>query len=172
MDAVIAEASREERLEYLVQTYQGMLLRLCYICLRDVELARDATQETFLKAYRKMDSFSGNSSEKTWLSRIAINTCRSMQRSAWYRHTDRRVTPEELPLAAQAACTEDEMDLMCSIMMLPEKLKEVVLLHYWQEMTVSEIAQALGLAHASVSGRLKRARERLRGMLDGRDFHE
>lgn len=74
MDAVIAEASREERLEYLVQTYQGMLLRLCYICLRDMELARDATQETFLKAYRKMDSFRGNSSEKTWLSRIAINT--------------------------------------------------------------------------------------------------
>lgn len=95
-----------------------------------------------------------------------------MQRSAWYRHTDRRVTPEELPLATEGACTEEEMDLMCSIMMLPEKLKEVVLLHYWQEMSVSEIAKALGLAHASVSGRLKRARERLRGLLEGRDFHE
>lgn len=171
-DAGAAKVSREETLTRMVAEYQGMLLRLCYISLRDVELARDATQETFLKAYRRMDSFSGRCSEKTWLSRIATNTCRSMQRSAWYRHTERRITPEELPLAAEMACTEDEMDVMCSIMMLPEKLKEVVLLHYWQDISVSEMARTLGIAHASVSGRLKRARERLRGLLDGRDFHE
>ena len=171
MEAVTAaEFSREEALIRLVDEYQGMLLRMCYVCLRDIELARDATQETFLKAYRGMDSFSGRCSEKTWLSRIAINTCRSMQRTAWYRHTDRRITPEELPLAADVACTEDEMDVMQAIMALPEKLKEVILLHYWQEMSVGEIAQALGIAHASVSGRLKRARQKLRELLEGRDI--
>jgi len=172
MDAVTAAESREERLEGLVRKHQGMLLRLCYVCLQDMELARDATQETFLKAYRKMDDFRGSSSEKTWLCRIAINTCRSMQRTAWYRHVDRRVTPEELPLAGDGLCTEAEMDVMCAIMALPEKLKEVILLHYWQAMSVGEIAKVLGLAHTSVSGRIKRAQEKLRVMLDGRNEDE
>lgn len=172
MEAVKAvESSRDEALTRLVEKYQGMLLRLCYVCLRDMELARDATQETFLKAYRKLDGFNGRCSEKTWLSRIAINTCRSMQRSAWYRHNDRRVTPEELPMAAEAVCPEEDMDVMCAIMALPDKLREVILLHYWQEMSVGEIAQALGMAHASVSGRLKRARQKLRELLEGRNIH-
>ena len=172
MDAVKAAESREERLESLVRMYQGMLLRTCYVYLRDVELARDATQETFLKAYRKMDDFRGYSSEKTWLCRIAINTCRSMRRTAWYRHVDRRVTPEELPLVGENLCSEADLDVMCAIMALPEKLKEVILLHYWQEMPVGEIAKVLGLAHASVSGRIKRAQEKLRSMLNGRNEDE
>lgn len=172
MDAVTAAESREEKLERLVRVHQGMLLRLCCICLQDMELAQDATQETFLKAYRKMDSFRGSSSEKTWLCRIAINTCRSMQRTAWHRHVDRRVTPEELPLAGDEICTAEDMDVVRAMMALPEKLKEVILLHYWQEMPVGEIARALGLAHASVSGRIKRAQEKLRRMLDGRDEDE
>lgn len=172
MDAVTAAESREKRLERLVRTHQGMLLRLCCVCLKDTELARDATQETFLKAYRKMDGFRGNSSEKTWLCRIAINTCRSMQRRAWYRHEDRRVIPEELPLAGNESCTVEDLDVLQAVMALPEKLREVVLLHYWQEMPVGEIARVLGLAHASVSGRLKRAQERLHSLLDGRDEDE
>lgn len=172
MDAVTAAESREERLERLVRMHQGMLLRLCYVCLQDMELARDATQETFLKAYRKLDGFRGSSSEKTWLCRIAINTCRSLQRTAWHRHVDRSVTPEELPLAGDEFCTAEDMDVMRAIMMLPEKLREVILLHYWQEMTVGEISEALGLAHASVSGRIKRAREKLRSILDGREDDE
>ena len=172
MDAVTAEETREAKLERLVRTQQGMLIRLCYVCLQDMELARDATQETFLKAYRKMDGFRGCSSEKTWLCRIALNTCRSMQRTAWHRNVDRRITPEDLPLAEDVPCTETEMDVMCAIMSLPEKLKEVILLHYWQAMPVGEIAKVLGLAHASVSGRIKRAQEKLRDMLDGRAENE
>ncbi len=172
MDAVTAEETREAKLERLVRTQQGMLIRLCYVCLQDMELARDATQETFLKAYRKMDGFRGCSSEKTWLCRIALNTCRSMQRTAWHRNVDRRITPEDLPLAEDVPCTETEMDVMCAIMALPEKLKEVILLHYWQAMPVGEIAKVLGLAHASVSGRIKRAQEKLREMLDGRAENE
>lgn len=166
-----AESTRDAELIRWVEAYQGMLLRMCYVCLQDLELARDATQETFLKAYRAQAGFRGRCSEKTWLSRIAVNVCRSMQRTAWYRHTDRRVTPEDLTLSAEAVCTEDEMDVMQAIMALPEKMKEVILLHYWQDMSVGEIAQALGIGHASVSGRLKRARQKLRELLEGREIH-
>ena len=65
---------REERLNHMVLTYEKDLLRLCCVYLRDIELARDAVQETFLKAYRRMDQFEGKASEKTWLMRIVINT--------------------------------------------------------------------------------------------------
>ena len=85
---------------------------------------------------------------------------------------DRRITPEELPLAGDEFCTAEDMDVVRAIVMLPEKLREVILLHYWQEMTVGEISEALGLAHASVSGRIKRAREKLRSILDGREDDE
>ncbi len=161
--------TREQRLTHMVEAYQGMLLRVCYVCLKDMQQAQDATQETFLKAYRELDRFREASSEKTWLIRIAINTCRSMQRSAWFRHTDRRITPEDLPLAAGTAVDDERLDLMCSLLKLPEKLREVTLLYYWQEMTVQEIAQILGIAHSSVSVRLQRAREKLHDLLEWRE---
>lgn len=160
--------SREMRLTRLVEAHQGLLLRICYVKLADAELARDAVQETFLKACRALDDFRGEASERTWLIRIAVNTCRSMKRSGWLRHNDRRITPEDLPLAADVSRDED-VDLMCSVMALPEKLREVILLYYWQNMNVTEIARALDLGQPAVSGRLARARTKLRAMLEGRE---
>ena len=154
----------------LVNQYQGMLLRMCYVYLRDQELAKDAVQETFLKAYRGLHSFRGECSEKTWLVQIAINTCKSMQRSAWLRHHDRRITPEDLPQTVTMTQEEDAW-IMCDIMQLPSKLKEVIMLYYWQEMNVNEIAQSLGVAQSTVSRRLKHARDKLHDVLDRRDQH-
>lgn len=57
-------------------------------------------------------------------------------------------------------------------MRLPRKLREVILLYYYQDMTVTEIAVSLGISQSSVSGRLKRAREKLRALLEGRDLCE
>lgn len=157
---------RDQTLVHLVKQYQGLLLRICYIYLRDMELAKDATQDTFLKAYRSLDSFRGECSEKTWLIQIAINTCRDIQRSAWFRHHDRSITPEDLPQAV--ALPDDDLDVMCDVMKLPSKLKEVIILYYWQNMNVNEIAQALGVTHSTVSNRLKHAREKLHDVLERR----
>ena len=99
---------------------------------------------------------------------IAMNTCRDMQRSAWFRHNDRRITPEDLPLAILPPDDDDDLDVMCDVMQLPSKLKEVVMLYYWQNMNVNEIAHALGVTHSTVSTRLKRAREKLHDVLERR----
>lgn len=159
---------RDQRLIQLVNQYQGLLLRMCFISLRDMELAKDATQDTFLKAYRSLDAFRGECSDKTWLLRIAVNTCRDMQRSAWFRHHDRRITPEDLPQAIRLPDDDDDLDVLCHVMRLPPKLKEAVLLYYWQNMNVNEIAQTLGVTHSTVSARLKRAREKLHDVLERR----
>ncbi|MBO5501664.1 MAG: sigma-70 family RNA polymerase sigma factor, partial [Clostridia bacterium] len=65
--------------------YGDAILRFCTLQLRDVKLAEDAAQDVFIKAWKAMDGFQGRSSEKTWLYRIAINTCRDYQRTGWFR---------------------------------------------------------------------------------------
>lgn len=100
--------------------------------------------------------------------RIAINTCRSIRRDRWFRFVDRSITPDALPL--QAASDADR-ELMEAIMNLPYKLKEVVLLYYYQGLTLREIAEALGVAASTISIRLKKACERLRYDLEGGQAH-
>ena len=161
--------NRDQIIIDLVDQYQGMLLRMCYVYLRDQELARDAVQETFLKVYRGLSTFRSESSVKTWLIQIAINTCKSMKRSAWWRYIDRRVTPEDIPQTVMMT-EEDDMDVMCDIMQLPSNLQEVIMLYYWQDMNVTEIAQTLGVSQSTVSRRLNHARNRLHDVLDRRCY--
>ncbi len=71
----------EEKLIQMVNAHQTALLRLCYAYLHDREAAKDAVQETFLKAYRGMNGFRKEASEKTWLARIAVNVCRDQKKA-------------------------------------------------------------------------------------------
>ena len=163
--------NRDRQFARLVEQYQTPLLRMCWLCLYDKTQAEDAVQETFLKVWRGMDSFRGEAGEKTWIMKIAMHTCVDMNRSGWFRFFNRRVTPETLPEAAVPFEERDD-DLTCAVLRLPLKLREVILLYYYQGMKVNEIADALGIAQSSVSGRLKRGRERLRDMLEGRGTNE
>lgn len=158
-------------LERLVLQYQLPLLRTCFLYLRDRTLAEDAVQETFLKAYRSLASFRGECSEKTWLMKIAMNTCCDLRRAHRLRRIDPRRIPELLPQAAEPFAPAEEA-LVTQVMQLPRKLREVILLYYYQDMTVTEIAVSLGISQSSVSGRLKRARGKLRALLEGRDLCE
>jgi len=155
---------REEMLRRLMTQYKNDLMRMSCAFLRDPALAEDAVQETFIKAYQAMTMFRGDSSEKTWLMRIAINTCRNIRRDAWFRYVDRSITPDILPL--QAASDKDRA-LLGAVMSLPYRHKEVVLLYYYQGLNLQEISDTLGVAASTVSTRLKKARERLHIELKG-----
>ena len=121
--------------------------------------------------YRNMESFRGECSEKTWVMKIAVNTCYSMNHSGWFRFFNRYVTPEMMPEEAVQTDEEDKQ-LVTAIAGLPLKLREVILLYYFQNLNVNEIAEALGISQSSVSGRLKRGRNRLKMMLEGRELDE
>lgn len=163
------DGHREAQLCHLMEKHERELLRTCYAILQDRQLAEDAVQETFLKAYRHLDAFRGESSEKTWLVRIAINVCNDLRRSRWFRLTDRRVTPEELP---EAACAPHDTALGDAILRLPRKQREAVLLYYYHGLTLEQTAGALGIRPASACTRLKRARARLKHLLEGDDPDE
>ena len=159
------------QLSKLAEAYQDELLKVCFIYLQDQQLAEDAVQETFLKAYKALPEFRGDSSPKTWLTRIAVNTCRDMHRKAWFRYIRQGEFPERIAAGSPDA-TDEVITVSAEIARLPEKLRVAVLLYYYQDMTVEEIAQTLGISQPSVSERLKRARERLRTALKGEYFNE
>ena len=160
--------ARASELERLVEQYQTAVLRTCYLYLCDRSQAEDAVQETFLKVYKGPDTFRGESSEKTWIMKIAMNTCYKMNHSGWSRFINRRVTPEMLP-ETSVPFEEKDDELTRAVIRLPIRLREVILLYYYQGLNVNEIAEALGISQPSVSGRLKRGRERLKDMLEGRE---
>ena len=165
------DSAQNHEFERIVNQYQKTLLHMCYLYLRDKALAEDAVQDTFIKVYRNMNGFRGDSSEKTWIMKIAMNTCHDIHRSNWFKMIDHRISPEMLP-EASVPFDKDEDDLVEAVMQLPIKLREVILLYYYQDMHITEIADSLNLSQSSVSGRLKRAREKLRTVLERRDFHE
>ena len=158
-----------QRLNELIIRYEKELLRLCCVILQDATLAQDAVQETFLKAYRSLPRFRGSCSEKTWLIRIAINTCRDMRTSAWQRHTDRRVSVDRLPHPIVPA-NETRLALMDALLALPRKEREAVLLHHYHGLTQKETAQALGITQPAVALRLKHAYAHLRQELEGAEL--
>ena len=159
-------SNHEEWLNRMVWQYERDLLRVCVVYLRDTPLAQDAVQETFLRAYRNLSAFRGDCGEKTWLMHIAMNVCKNYRKSAWYRFVDRRVPIEDLRMSSPPPSLE-RISLTTEIMRLPRKHMEVILLYYYQDMSVKEIAQALGISIAAVSERLRKARSRLHFALEG-----
>ena len=142
---------RDRIFERLVDQYQESVLRMCYYCLNDKSQAEDAAQETFLKLYRTLNQFRGDCGEKTWIMKIAIRVCYDMNHSGWFRFMNRSVTPEMLPGEAVTEEEKNDAELAEAVKKLPFKLREVILLYYYQGMNVNEIADALNISHSSVS---------------------
>ena len=150
--AAISRAEQDEWLAELMQTYGDDILRLCYVILQDRALAEDASQEVFLKAYKRLHTLRERKYAKTWLVSIAVNTCRDQLRAAWLRHTDRSVSLEE--------------------MALEPKYREVLLLHYYQNMDAAECARALRITVSGFYRRLKKAQARLKPELERGGLNE
>ena len=161
----------ETQLNNLILLYEKELLRYCCVILKDANLAQDAVQETFLKAYRGLRRFRGEGSEKAWLWRIAVNICRDMHKSAWQQHTDRRVVIENLPLPVSPP-DETHIALTDALLALPQKEREAILLHHYHGLTQKETARALGVTQPAVTLRLKKAYALLRYSLEGDEKNE
>ena len=148
----------------LMDQYGSGLLRMCALYLKDASLAQDAVQDTFLKAYRHLNTYRGEASEKTWLTSIAINVCRDYLRTAWFKHQSSRVSIDALPEASAEFAFPDDT-VLNEVMRLPRKYREVVLLRYYRELKLKECAEALSLPEGTVRSRLNRANRILKDRL-------
>lgn len=165
------DQAQRDRLERMVEQYEKDLLRICCMYLRDWKAAEDAVQETFFKAYRHLDTFRSDSSEKTWLIQIALNYCRDVHRSAWHRYIDPRIDMDKLPLSSPPP-SDDHLALTTAIMKLKPKYLETVLLYFYEGYPMKEIAAILHITEAAVSLRLKKAKQKLKAELEGGEANE
>ncbi len=157
--------SKREWLDAVMIRWEKPMLHLCFAYLGDTALAEDAVQETFFKAWKSFDRFRNDANEKTWLTRIAINTCKDLLKSSWMRHTDRSVTPDALP-EGSVPFEERDDTVTRAVMSLPLKIREAALLHWYQGMTLDEMTKALRLPRSTINYRLKKAKEMLKPELE------
>jgi RNA polymerase sigma-70 factor (ECF subfamily) len=133
--------------------------------------AEDVAQEVFLAALRNQKRFRGQSSLWTWLARITVNRCRTLGRRRWVFEKFAAATgwnatdADKVPVDEHAIREEQGAAVRRIVAGLPAKHREVIVLHYLEELPVSEIAKVLGLRRNAVEVRLSRARKLLEPLL-------
>jgi len=144
------------------------VFRLAYRMAGEDDLARDFTQETFVRVYQRLDQFRGESAFGTWLHALAVSVCLNGLRRR-ERHRKREVEMEGMDFAYDARRPEPDLKdrLKEAIDGLPEIYRTVFLMHDLEGFSHQEIAQALEMAEGTSKARLSRARARLREALGG-----
>lgn len=151
----MTDTERSQRTTELMTRYGTDIKRFCLLQLRDSSQAEDAAQDVFIKAWRALSTFRGDSSEKTWLLHIAANTCRDYQRTGWFRFMDRRVTPEDMERGTAFEFPDDSLSK--AITELPALLRQAVTLRYFEELSIREMTQVLGVSEATAKRRIRKA---------------
>jgi RNA polymerase sigma-70 factor (ECF subfamily) len=159
--------------EQLVHTYHPPIYRLASAMLDDPAEADEAAQEALITAIDRLDSFRGEASFSTWLYAIALNECRGRLRKRRARERLAQVLHAVLrldlspPVSVESAVIEQQqnMALWRAIQALPDKQREVILLRYYSELKIVEIARVLGITDRAVRARLRSANDRLRAVL-------
>ena len=171
---LVARVQRGDKSAYdvLVIKYQHKIIQLVNRYIKDPSEAQDVAQEAFIKAYRALGNFRGDSAFYTWLYRIAINTAKNYLLSRSRRYSDYQVDiqdAEQLENAAQLKGMDTPEHLLMSddnvevietaIEKLPEEMRTAIMLREFDGMSYEEIAQAMECPVGTVRSRIFRARE-------------
>lgn len=170
----------------LVQHYQHPIFNLCFRMLNHREDAADCTQDTFISAYKALPKFRFQATFQTWITRIALNTCKNKLASAEYRHRAKRVGLSEdgktsgeegsYPVLLKDESSSPERlfeqqqtrrAILTAITALPYKYRILIVLCDLEERSYQEIAAITGLKTGTVKSKLARARQKLRIQLEG-----
>lgn len=171
------DAGSSDQLDQLntwVTEYGSDVLNLAYSYVKNYHVAQDITQDVFLRAFTKIETFRGDSGVKTWLLSITANRCKDYLRSWVVRHETNDLTLQTEAAhqlgddTEQAAIGRLERDALWQLVhRLPVKYREVILLFYQRELSSAEVAQTLGISEATVRTRLHRGRTLMREWMEG-----
>ena len=149
----------------IVQRWQHRLINLAWRFCRDRAMAEDIAQEIFIKVYRSLGSFRAESKFSTWITSIALNTCRSRVRTGNWQ-------PIGLdPARAVAAGTGMQQNMedrqrdeavRRAVLTLPERYRDAILMFYFEEKDLAQTAKVLGIAEGTLKARLSRGRDLLK----------
>ncbi|MBE6867360.1 MAG: sigma-70 family RNA polymerase sigma factor [Ruminococcus albus] len=154
----------QKDLEYVMEKYGRTINGLIASMLGSPSERDDIFQEVFLLYYTKELHFADESARRSWLIRTAVNLCRSANRSPWFKlrngeefDADTLISPEE---------NSGESELWQAVCRLKEKYRLPLYLHYFEEIPIMDIAKVMNLSEGAVKMRLKRAREKLKAVLE------
>jgi RNA polymerase sigma-70 factor, ECF subfamily len=179
--AVIAElkAGSEEAYAWLIGQYHQPIYSLIYRMLNDPSDAADTTQEVFLKVFRGMKHFHGESSLKTWMYRIALHEAANRRRW-WFRHKAHEISIEPVEVGDCEFSGEDRLvdrhespfdnfaheevraEVARALHDVPEPYQTALILRDLEEMAYEEIAEVLQISLGTVKSRITRGRQALR----------
>lgn len=154
--------SPDQSVEGVFETYGNMLYRIAFVMMKNAFDAEDVVQDTLIKYMEHKESgksFEAEEHRKAWLIRVDINLCKNRLR--FYKNHP-KIGMEQLSRYYEE---QEDIRLMDSLLLLPAKYREVLLLHYVEGYQGKEIAGMLKLSEAAVRKRLERGREKLRGIL-------
>lgn len=158
---------REQVMEQLMDLYTERVYLLAFSFVKDQGTAEDISQEVFLKVYKYLDRFRGDASIKSWIYRITVNTSKDFVKkkgfsqlflhNSFLENFKKGQSSEAIYLEA-----DRKEQLIQSVLALPEKYREVIVLHYFHDLKVNEIVATLELKLNTVKTRLSRGRRMLK----------
>jgi len=143
--------------EDVLYRYQDTVYRIAFTYCRNTTEAEDIAQEVFIKYLTKTPHLTGEEHLKAWLIRVTINSSKNFLRSSWFR--------KNVPLSEQEGFTIEDStnyDIHNAIMALPKKYRAVIILYYFEDYTVREIAKILSRTETAIQTQLQRARGKLK----------
>ncbi len=170
-DLELIEAARggdRSAFDALLRLHQDRVFSICLATIRDRELALDATQETFITLFRKLDRFDGRSAFTTWLYRVTMNTCYDVLRRA-RRHATEPLPEHHDPADPSANDPFDAADvrpeLAAALASIPEEFRAAVVLSDLEGLPLVEVAEILEVPIGTVKSRVFRGRRLLAEIL-------
>lgn len=149
----------------MTEKYFDMVYRLALTRSKDKHIAEDVCQDVFLKYIKSDKIFDSEEHIKAWLIKVSINTTKSYFTSSWHKKT--------VPLSEELLFSDPEKsDLFEKVQKLSPKYSHIIHLHYYEDLSISEIAKILGMNESTVKSRLFRGRQKLKEILGGRYDYE
>ena len=148
-----------EKTERIIRQHADMIYRIAVHNCQNAADAEDILQDVCIDLLTKCPCRDDPEHLKAWLIRVTINKCRSLHRLAWRR---RSVPLDECSELAQP----EERGVMEEIRQLPETMRNVIYLYYYEDLTIAEVAEVLGMNPNTVSSTLQRARRKLKDLLE------
>ena len=174
-EEIISVRSNEVLLNELIDQYGDELKRVAFLYVNDVNQCEDIIQEVFISCYNNLNHFKNKSSYKTWLYRITINKCKDYLRRWSFRNIVYSPVMQvisrdsvESPQKIYEKSFESN-EIINSLSSLSAKYKEVLILFYYQEMTLKEISEITHTKVNTVKSRLNRGRKLLKEELERRN---
>ncbi len=161
------EKIKDERVEEIINEYFKLLFKISYNYTLDAFKAEDIVQEVFLKFYRARNTFNDDEHIKNWLIRVTKNlSLNAVKKKKRILLNDEYIN--DLPdNSFSFKSVNDEMT--ACVMSLKDNYKDIILLYYYDDLSIKEIAQVLKITETNVQTRLDRARKKLKEIIEKRN---